>query len=146
MKKFVLIEDHAEKADPTKEPLYSLLICDVKAWPVPFLSKNTAEIIKGFFQNDFEKTLKDLDRLQTIWKALLVDAIHFLKINDKREREYFSKDKKKTTMDTDGAETAAINSVYGIEELFGYFKQFSDFRIHTIWNRQVLPRSCYTSH
>lgn len=126
MKKFVLIEDHAEKEDPTKELLYSLLINDVKA-SVPFLSKNTAEIIKGFFQNDFQKTLKDLDRLQKIWKALLVDAIHFLKINDKREREYFSKDKKKTTMDTDGAEAAAINSVYGIEELFGYFKQFSDF-------------------
>ena len=58
---------------------------------------------------------------------MLVDAIHFLKINDKREREYFSKTRRKQPWTLMGAEAAAINSVYGIEELFGYFKQFSDF-------------------
>jgi hypothetical protein len=95
---------------------------------VPFVSTSTSTKLQGFFHKDqFKTSLTDLDDLQTIWKILLVDAIYFLKINDKREREYFEKDNIKTTMDTDGASEAAINSVYGVEELFKYFKQFAYF-------------------
>lgn len=127
MNNFTLIEDGEEKGDPKDVPLFSPLSQDTKSF-VPFVSGKTSDKIQGFFQKDkFATTLKNLDDLQTIWKLLLVDAIYFLKINDKREREYFEKSTIKTTMDTENAAKTAIDSVYGVEDLYKYFRRFAEF-------------------
>jgi hypothetical protein len=125
-----LIENFEESDEPQNEPLFSPLIEDINSF-IPFISSQTGDTIKGYFNKDnFKKTLSELSCLQDIWKRLLVDAIHFLKINDKREREYFYRKDNidyKTTMSTEGAKDAALYNVYGVEELHTYFKQFSDF-------------------
>lgn len=73
------------------------------------------------------------DSLRATWKELLIQAIHFLRINDCRERA-FLKDwsaewdlKNKTSMDVPRADVAAKLNTYGIEDLSKYFDQFTDF-------------------
>lgn len=79
------------------------------------------------------ETLKDLEKLQSLWKSLLIEAIHFLRINDCRERAFLIDwDERwvptnKTKMDTPNARNEAALNTYGILELYDYFCQFTKF-------------------
>lgn len=97
-----------------------------------FLQPNTVSLLKNtYFNNGFHPG-EDvaLTELKKQWKAVLVDAIFFLKINDYREASFFDKTKgerKKTVMSTPGVSDIAESSVYGIKELSNYFEQFTKF-------------------
>jgi len=65
-------------------------------------------------------TFNDHNELKKIWKNILIDAIHFLKINDRREKA-FLENSRPTNREQ------ARNNVYGIEELYNYYDQFTKF-------------------
>jgi hypothetical protein len=73
------------------------------------------------------------ESLKKIWKEILIQAIHFLRINDCRERAFLKARngdwdlKNKTNMDVPRTEAAAKLNAYGIEELSKYFDQFTEF-------------------
>ena len=99
-----------------------------------FISSDTKGILEKSFSNDeIQNTFQDIDKLQTIWKSLLIDSIFFLRINDSRERAFLNEDPlkwdkaNKTTMESDGVLNASKLNTYGIEELYNYFQQFTEF-------------------
>jgi len=67
------------------------------------------------------------ETLCQIWKSLIIDAINFLRINDARERSFLNGSGEKTsTLDTTNTNTL---NAYGVEELYSYFEQFTDFEL-----------------
>lgn len=101
-----------------------------------FLSKNTRDnFLKKTFSTKKQiiSSLKNNDFLKKLWKCLLIDAIHFLRINDSRERAFWidpasvGEASNKTQMTTTGSDTFAILSAYGIEDLYAYYDQFTKF-------------------
>ena len=122
VEKLELVKDYKLMFDnifrPISEENYS---------PLLFMSKVSLNMIKEFFnKEEFESTLANAKRLRVLWKKIIIDAIHFLRINDRRERMFKDK-KQKTTMHTSGAAEMAIYNAYGIEELHKYFEKFTDF-------------------
>ncbi len=105
----------------------------IKTLPLEFLSPETKTVLTSLLGQDdqgkLDKALLDIKPLQSLWKKLIIDSIHFLRINDFRERAFFvdSVSKEKTKMTTDGSDRAAISNAYGIKELNDYFEQFTEF-------------------
>ncbi len=97
-----------------------------------FLSEETRAYLKASIGNIAEN-LNDTSELQHLWKSLIIDSIHFLKINDSRERAFYKKDRSaghsdnKSKMGDDDVDLSAKRNVYGIEELSKYFEKFSSF-------------------
>jgi|GEM_PF-1429265 hypothetical protein len=101
-----------------------------------FLTKETRKRVADYLEGDPKKPNAPLDpkALAWTWKTLLIEAIHFLRINDSRERGFLRGKKRsewnkkhKTSMRDDGAAKAAQLNAYGIEPLYKYFEQFTDF-------------------
>jgi hypothetical protein len=105
------------------------------AWINPGLSKMLRDNLKGKKKDD--DPFENLDTLRTYWESLLLSALHFLKINDQRERAYLKdhsleekdrwEDDNKTTWKTPGADRNQGLNVYGFGELNEYFREFSAF-------------------
>lgn len=122
---FVLAND----AQATPE-LYSVITGstsdDILAWVEPGLLNE----LRSAFQSS--NPFATLDEGRTCWRKLLQSALHFLKINDRRERAYLVKTQpklssNKTTWETPGARENQQANVYGFNELYDYFEQFSHF-------------------
>jgi len=79
------------------------------------------------------RTPAAMKKLDAVWRTLIIDAVHFLRINDCRERAFLVSRtgdadlSNKTTMETPGAEQGASLNAYGIEELQDYFSEFTNF-------------------
>lgn len=126
MKKLVL----ASKNDSSKT-LYNILSDADSDNPNPilaFLAKSRIDQLNTIFHPDsVKKHFKEIETLRDIWSNILVDAIYFLRINDHREKAFYENSEKKTTMRSERADKTAEPNVYGINDLFEYFKQFSKF-------------------
>ncbi len=100
-----------------------------------FLSPETLETVKQVLKGDSTDPAAPLSptKLRWMWKTLLIEAIHFLRINDCRERAFLrDRDQpwsqaNKTHMGDEGAADAARLNAYGIEALSKYFERFNDF-------------------
>lgn len=99
-----------------------------------FLRKDTINDLKSFFiasnKDEVAENFNKISEFHSLWKQLLMDSIFFLRINDSRENAFWENPKdrqNKTTMSSGGIDSAVKTNVYGIEELFEYFKQFTKF-------------------
>lgn len=102
-----------------------------------FIDQHTKDFLDRFFSEEWSYGNNySTEHLQALWKSLIISAIHFLRINDFRERNFLISsepessglvDKNKTTINNEGADRAAALSAYGIEELYKYFEQFTKF-------------------
>ncbi len=95
-----------------------------------FIGDESKRALKSVFNicNNKRKVrpLEDIktNELVELWKEIIVDAINFLRINDARERSFIKKDKKSTVKDA--AKARKLNA-YGVEELYSYFNEFTNF-------------------
>lgn len=121
-----------------EEKLFQILVTNGDTVPnhLCFLSNHTRnDLLKNSFstQDQILLSLKNTKFLKDLWKCLLIDAIHFLRINDSRERAFWidrarnSEANNKTQMTTPGSDKFAILSAYGIEDLYAYYDQFTEF-------------------
>lgn len=99
-----------------------------------FLQNGTLTSLRTLFSGTSDEVEAKLTTgaLKIKWKAVLTDAIYFLRINDYREAPFFetsdkTKERLKTTMVSKGVAKAVNANVYGINEIDKYFKQFSVF-------------------
>ena len=93
-----------------------------------FLTKQTIKNLKSCFNtpSSIQKMLLNIEKLRKLWLEILVDSIFYLRRND-------SRDSLSTIKNGDVVNTDFIyQNVYGMSELFNYFKQFSDFE-HTLY-------------
>ncbi len=96
-----------------------------------FISKASKKTLEQAFKDD--SSVVNLESINTkdlsnIWKELIIDAIHFLRINDARERSFLARPQngnKKNAIE-DGESVRKLNA-YGIEELYSYFNEFTNF-------------------
>lgn len=112
-----------------------------------FLRSHTKELLDNSFSTDtkINETLSNIENLQSIWKQVLIDSICFLRINDFRERAFLKnirsgwiKNNKTSMYTTDVDKVASLNA-YGIEELYNYFKKFTEFE-STLYGTDVYYR------
>jgi len=102
--------------------------CNENLKHLTFLSEPAAEILRKLRAT--ADGLKDKDEflsreeLGELWRELLVDAIHALKVRDRREKARLRRFPAK---DPEKMRRARDQNVYGIGELTAYFKSFSDF-------------------
>lgn len=144
MRKESLSISFAEKNDSTIE-FYKIFISDSDSLFLEFLSKNTRNDLETLFsiseiknngkpeeillgiKTKIEK-IKDVGKL---WKNLLIDSIYFLRINDSRERLFYSEvdgnTKQKSKLNDKDVYSVKRVNTFGIDDLYAYFNQFTEF-------------------
>jgi hypothetical protein len=128
MNKFILANKKVSSAK-----LYNILSQANPEFPekyLAFLAPARIEQLNTIFhQDNVKEKLKCLKTLRGLWRNVLIDAIYFLRINDTREKAFFdiNDSKNKTTMKSEGVAELAEQNVYGINDLYKYFEQFSEF-------------------
>ncbi len=65
--------------------------------------------------------------ITALWKELLVDSIHFLKVCDSRERACWSDGHKTKIVDIPENDKKRRLNAFGVPDLAEYFKQFTEF-------------------
>lgn len=116
----------------TSEDVFRIVENDRK---FDFISNGTWDTIAN---GKLRRALQNLATEETmlIWKRLIIDAVHFLRINDARERAFLIERtnspndfclSNKTKLDSEDAEQTASLNTYGIEELESYFTEFQAF-------------------
>lgn len=106
------------------EELFSY--CNERVNTLGFLSQETTDVLRELAVRTKNTSLSfgDGPQLVDLWKNLLMDAVHALKSFDAREKAQ----KKSFPFSDIGARTnARRQNVYGIDSLFRFFDQFTDF-------------------
>jgi len=105
--------------------------CEKHLAKLSFLSEKTRNLLQGEIkaakadsEADSAKPFTDPGRVKCLWRELLIDAIHALKVRDKREKAQIqnfdvSDENKKTR--------ARPQNVYGISALWEYFEALTEF-------------------
>lgn len=118
----------AESGDLLELDDRSLLGKSVAAVPaLGFLSEKSASQLKLWHENA-EKAgspayLNTVKEVGDFWDLLLMDAIHALKLKDRREKAF----KDKYILDPANGDSAREQNVFGMTELKRYFKAFAGF-------------------